>query len=120
METIEYKEGKIEAHITVRKASVLDGMRRGQLIEQAIQQPDEDPLRQTARIVIYPEIISATLTADIYKDGVELPWPLPFDELIALPEDLVNPWLEAVYELNPAWSEQFTPEKKVSTPSSED
>jgi hypothetical protein len=92
--------------ITLRTATVLDGMRRGELLGQAFEHPNSDTLVQTAAIVFYPPCVACS------------DWKGTLDEFMALPETLVDEWLAAAYELNPHWQQKPEPdadqEKKES------
>jgi len=115
MSEITYQDENIQAAITPKRADILDGLRRGQLIEQAIQDPEDDLLRQAAKELVYPDVIAGTEKCEIvYKDKT-LPWPLPFDLFIHLPGELGDRWVEAVYELNPTWALGYQDEAKKKT-----
>ena len=102
--TIEdFHSGDLSAAITVREARLVDGMERGRLIGQAFEQPRPNDLQQTVQVVIWPNLVAGTLSAEIAQNGQALKWP-DFETLLELPEQLVQQWLEAVYELNPHWS----------------
>ena len=106
--TITYEDATLVALLRVRQATVLDGIRRGNLVANASDIADDDIVLRIARLVIYPAVVSATLTADVRRlDGVEetrLPWPMDFETFIGLPAELVDRWLMEVYLLNPSWN----------------
>lgn len=92
--------------VTVRRATVRDGLERGSLISRAVEKPQEDEIAQTAAVVLYPsavacsdfELVDASEKVD--REGKYI----TLDYFLSLPEDFMNRWLEAVYALNPHWS----------------
>ena len=84
--------------ITVRRATVMDGLKRGAMVNQALENPQEDPLKQTAAVVLYP---ACTAVSEVEKDGE--PVQMDFETFLQLPETLVDAWMEAVRAVNPHW-----------------
>ncbi len=95
--TVVYEKGEIRIELLVGEASVLMGMRRTRLRMEGRRAEEEDPDRALLRVFSYPDMLAATKTAE------GIPWPLGFEEFLALPEGLLVMWEEAVYELNPNW-----------------
>ena len=115
---IVFTDGDLAAKVTVKQATLLDGMRRSELTNQAFEQPEENNLRQLARVVVYPVLVAGTLTVDLVQNGETLSWP-DLDTLLNLPEELTTDWLSAIYALNPRWAppgqiSESDEEKKVN------
>lgn len=91
-----------EYSITVRQATVLDGMRRGRLIGEGLNAEESDPERKIARVALYPAAMAALVTL-ISGSSPERGREMAFDDFCSLPEAVVEAWLAAVYELNPHW-----------------
>lgn len=90
------------AEFEVRQATVLDGIKRGRLINQAPK--TDDPDRYIFDVMVYPCLASVT-------SGDWTP-----EMVLAIPGDIVDAWLSVVYELNPHFLSVGTPEdiqKKV-------
>ena len=99
--TIEFNQDGIQARIEVRRCSGLDGIRRGQMIEEAHLVEDTDITLHIARIAIVPLLLSATDQAIIMVDETTLPWPISAESLQHVPESLLDDWMSAIYDLNP-------------------
>jgi hypothetical protein len=115
--------GDLPISVTVKEASVLQGMRREMLRMQAwrpaakgstdlveegstdlveegstdLVPAEQDEARQMVRMITYPDCMAGT----VGYEGME---PPDFETFLALPAAIVNPWVAAVYELNPSWS----------------
>lgn len=97
---IELKRETIEVRgvqITVQEANGLMAARREVLAAKAYQSPADDEAEQWMRAWVCPILIAATVAVE----GVK--WPLTIDEIIALPDEIVNAWLLAAFRLNPHW-----------------
>jgi hypothetical protein len=125
---IRFDDGDVRANLTIVKASYdLDIERQG-LIDAALAQeptavsttPGAEIYRRNARAFVLPSLITATDICDLQQlaaPGVNeqepcwitIPWPFAFEALLNLPADLIDLWLETVYELNPRWD----PSRKV-------
>lgn len=109
--------------VTVRKANVLDGIRRDQMIAKAFEQEhaaDDDPLR-TAAIVMYPSAASCSnldCNEALPEGALDQDGRVSLEFFVGLPDDFVRAWLGVVFELNPHWntldnhSEAVVAEKK--------
>lgn len=97
MKTLELTVGKSTARLEVREATTLMGMRRGQLMAEA--KDESDPLVWFARRFMYPDCLACSSGEISGKPVGEL----TFDEFIALPDQITEAWLAAVYEVNPHW-----------------
>jgi hypothetical protein len=116
--TIQFPKGQVgdlPVSITVKEASVLQGMRREMLRMQAWQPAakgstdlveegstdlvpaEQDEARQMVRMITYPDCMAGTV-------GYEGMDPPDFETFLSLPAAIVNPWVAAVYDLNPSWS----------------
>lgn len=106
--------------VTVQEASGLMGMRRSILREHAfvadevdpkkLKPVDDDEATHILRLISYPDYV-ACLTA---SQG--LPDPLTFEAFIQLPDQFLDLWGRAVYELNPHWLGIQVDQKKASKP----
>jgi hypothetical protein len=114
METRSIEKGDIK--LTVSEATALIGMKRTRLKLEAERAAETDPDRHLLRMLTFPDVVSATVQAE----GLE--WPLDFETFVALPDQLVAKWEEAVYGLNPHWLPGYdeAAEKKLPSPSSGD
>ncbi len=110
--TIAFDEDQQHVEVTVRRASFLDDLERSQMITEALEaeaQPDLSPREQavrTATIVIWPSVMVAT------EQVIGLHWPMDFEEFLDLPSALVDAWMAAIWEQNPAWSTKGTAAEK--------
>jgi len=96
--TLVYILDDSEVSITVVRATAKIGVQRYLLASKGAEEnKDEDEALKILRLMFYPDLISAT------TDVTGMKYPLTFEELIELPEDLVNKWAEAVYLVNPQW-----------------
>jgi hypothetical protein len=102
--TISYEDDDVQAAITVRAATVRDGMQRGRLLAQAFEHPESDDTLQTLRVIHYPACVSAAEGQIVLEGASAAVDQLAFKAFIGLPERLVEMWLTAVYEINPHWS----------------
>jgi len=95
--------GGSEVTITVRQATLVDGMRRGRWIHELLYSTDvrvTDP--DLANVyAIYCDLVGATVSVE----GME--WPVPVDVFVEFSDrwfDHVGVhWLRAIHELNPNW-----------------
>ncbi len=97
---IELKRETIEVRglrITVQEANGLMAARREVLAAKAYQSPAEDEAEQWMRAWVCPILIAATVAVE----GVT--WPLAIDEMMELPDEVINAWLAAAFRLNPHW-----------------
>lgn len=101
--------------IVVQAATVLTGMKRAIYHNRA-----QDELKalelgnstgDVATILIsrytYPDLMGATVEAE----GLDIEG-LSLEEFLSLPDELVDPWMVAVYELCPHWSPSFAAASK--------
>lgn len=105
----------LDVSLTVVRVNVERGILRAMLISQARKDhtppdPDADLIahgRYLLATQIYPSLIAATVETTGFDH-----WPPSFDEYLALPEELDIIWEDAVYDLNPHWT-QSASEKKA-------
>jgi hypothetical protein len=117
MATVVYSDDNCTASIEVRKATVMDGVRRQELAESEAKllaaAGDVSATEMAMRIDIYPAMISCS-KGTIAIAGKEIAWPPTFNVFGELPEDLGNAWFSECAQVNKSW---FTPpvpdEKKV-------
>ena len=111
---IEYEDENMTAHIVVSEATVLIGMKRTRIRLEAEPEKEEDPDKRLLRLFTYPDLAAAAteimLTPAAATDGekpdevfISPSPPLDFETFLALPEQLVSAWEQAVYALNPHW-----------------
>ncbi len=102
-ETIHYDDGETKAELTVKAATVLDGMRRTRLRTEARAQQDKlDVDTFLLRLFTFPDASSVT-TGQINNRVITWEEPLTFAEVCGLPELLLIQVEDAVYRLNPHW-----------------
>jgi len=122
---VTYQDEEIDVRLTITRADIRAGMRRTRLQLDADahgkgkKARSEDPDVRLLRRFTYPDLMAATVEAS------GIPWPLAFDDYLALPERLGLAWEQAVYELNPHWlspasEEAVSEEKKEPVQSSTD
>ena len=63
---------------------------------------------------LWPGLVAASPEGEITVDDEPLPWPIPYEELEELPNDLTVKWEMALYAQNPHWFLGHSAEKKVS------
>jgi len=96
--TLVYTLDDSKVSITVARATAKIGVQRYLLASKGAEEnKDEDEALKILRLMFYPDLICATIEVEGMK------FPISFEELIELPEDLVNKWAEAVYSVNPQW-----------------
>jgi hypothetical protein len=105
MKTLELTAGGVTARLQIREATTLMGMRRGQLAADA---KDDDPLIWFARRFMYPDCLACSAGE---VDGKPVS-QLTFDEYMALPDQITEAWLAAVYEVNPHWQPRLPEEQE--------
>ena len=110
---IEFSDEEYNVLIRVRRATVLDGIRRSLLILQA---RERFPRPNTSDIKIMSEHILAAVTYPSCVAGTEsienlnpdspkkLSPDLSLEEFASLPEPLASSWEITVYDLNPQWT----------------
>jgi hypothetical protein len=94
---------KIE--VVVGRATARMGIRRSLLIYDAMdakEKADKEGTKmdQEAYVVSYrtlPDLIAGTMSVT----GMD--FPMTADQLLDMPEDVVNAWLKAIYAKNPHW-----------------
>ena len=108
---IELKRETIEVRgvqITVQEANGLMAARREVLAAKAYQSPADDEAEQWMRAWVCPILIAATVAVE----GVT--WPLAIEELMALPDEIINAWLSAAFRLNPHWLPKPDPKQDLN------
>jgi hypothetical protein len=110
---VKYDNGEYNVTITLRTASVLDGMERTLKIESELlaqgREGENEGIRPAARFLrmyTYPNCIScvdSVANAEGAKKELPPADALTFEEFSALPEHLVILWHAATLELNPQW-----------------
>lgn len=101
--------------ITVARATARKGMQRYQMMVKGDEanKTEPDEALATLRLITYPDCVSGT------EQITGLSWPLSFDEFVDLPEELVDMWAVAVYEINPHWLPTKPPETTESKQAAE-
>lgn len=97
--------------LTISEANVLIGMKRARLKVEGDRARDTDPDRLILRLLVYPDLVAPVIEHEGFAE-----WPISFEDFLALPEQVVIPWEDAVYRLNPHWrpDNQTSEEKKES------
>ena len=96
--TIEGPAGPVT--VIVGQATVRIGMARTRIRTRALEQKGLTEDEQILAMFTYPDILAGTLSV------VGMDWPPTFEQFLELPEWLIVPWENAVYELNPHWLPQ--------------
>ena len=113
---IEYEDANYHLVITVKQGSLRDGMRRAALSTQAraaFTTMPEDLMDFYVPVEFFPAMKAGT--HEIVSTGArELSLDFTLEEVMELPEVLVNAWWEAVWDLNPVWCP--FPRGKAMTP----
>jgi hypothetical protein len=99
-----------EISITVQRATARIGVKRFLLGSQAVKDNETEPdeALRILRLIVFPNVVSATVEID----GMEMP---TFDQFADLPEELVEAWSQAVYDVNPQWKAPEGEPKNEST-----
>ncbi len=102
---VSFADERIEAEIDVRRATLLDSMRRTRLIETGKAMNEADLDRWMLRVLIYPDLCACT-SGQVQFAGAAGPtvWPVDFETFVQLPDDLGLKLQAAVYQVNPHWS----------------
>jgi len=101
--------------ITVQTANALMGIKRAIMRDECLidlrsEKFQDSPVELVTLRWVYPDLISAVV--DI--QGMQTP---TFEQVAALPDELITAWSDAVYGLNPHWlpkSEEEIDKKKVT------
>lgn len=108
--TVVYKDDNYDVGITVRQATVLDGMRRAILeIEAATESLNlvEERYAGYLRFMtseVYPSCMASIEEIENGEDAKKkLSKDMSFSEFADLPDALFQQWQKVVYELNPHW-----------------
>jgi len=116
---IQFKDNDYDVTLTVRSATVLDGMTRSVLIAQMFAQPFDASkadvtarLRRVLLLHTYPGCIAAT-SFENQEAKKLLDTTLTPEDFLGLPEALVLEWEKVVFELNPHWITERTSEKET-------
>lgn len=97
-ETLSYHDDNLgDVELTVTEATVLIGIKRTRLKAEGLEVNEEDIDRRLLRMFTYPDLMAATVEA------AGIPWPLDFEDFLALPDRLVSQWERLLYQLNPHW-----------------
>lgn len=104
-----------DVSIVVQEATVLTSMMRAIFHNRAKDELEALELGNStgdvATILIarftYPDLMGATVEAE----GLDIEG-LSLEEFLSLPDELVDPWMVAVYELCPHWSPSFSAKSK--------
>ena len=89
--------------VTVRAADGIAGMRRQRVLYEQSRVEDSDQDSRLLRVMVYPDLIACSDSS------------LSFVEFAALPDEFIEKWKSACYELNPHWLDAGVGEKKVTT-----
>jgi len=116
---IQFKDDEYDVTLTVRSATVLDGMTRSVLIAQIFAQPFDASkaeikarLRRVLLIHTHPACIAVTDFENREAKKV-LDATLTSEDFLGLPEVLVLEWEHVVFELNPHWEAERSSKKET-------
>lgn len=116
---ITYKDDLYDVTLTVKCATVLDGMTRSVLIAQMFSKAaNEDLTAEKARLrrVLLLHTYPACVAATDFENRTakrKLTAELSPEEFLQLPDGLVFEWEKVVFELNPHWDIGKVPDKKT-------
>lgn len=106
--TIEYSDDDLEIRLVVQKASYQMGLVRTLLLQESFdgqkdarKVEEEDVFTMAGnimRVMFYPNLIASVAEHEGFEN-----WPISVDVFLALPEELMVQWEQAVFELNPKW-----------------
>jgi hypothetical protein len=93
-------------NITISQATARMGIRRSLMIYAAFDtkeaaEKEGKPIDEEAYVISYrtlPDLVVGS------KDVEGMNFPPTAEELLDLPEEFVNKWLDAIYKLNPHWN----------------
>jgi len=110
--TISYKDDSYDVEITIRQATVLDGMKRAILEIEATAESLELDLVEEKHVgylrfmisEVYPSCLASVESIENGEDAKKkLSKDMSFDEFASLPDALFQQWQKVVYKLNPHW-----------------
>ena len=115
-----YKDENYNVDITVRQATVADGIHRSVLVAQMYTLPavTDTKLASESRITrllllhTYPACLSVS-TFKHRKSVKKLEEDMSTDAFLALPDVMVFQWEQIVFELNPHWDIQRAAKESV-------
>jgi len=110
---------EIRIVVVIHRATILDSIRRNELLGQGLKAKEKDPDRRIAHVAIWPVLLGAAEVQTFAVSGKKARFT--FEDFISLPDIFVQKWMTSVYEENPHWSpgfrdDQETVEKKRSKP----
>lgn len=101
MEEVNISTPSATAKITVSEANTLMGMRRGQL--SAAADGETDPILWYAKAFMYPDCLACSTGSIVIEETLVPVKELTFEQYMALPDQVTEAWMEAVYTANPHW-----------------
>lgn len=102
------KDDKYTLTVTVRKASVGDGLKRGHLIGRSFEKADSV---DRAAAALHANCICCSEGEIKNLKTPNVAWyvqDLPITEFLNMNEAMVELWLEKIFEFNPRWVPDFT------------
>lgn len=102
-----------QASITIERASAITGVRRSILVYRGSEAAKDEPEELAVlRTITYPDLIAPVTqasglvqAANVHQDPIDFSkWPIPFEDFIRLPDDMIVAWEAATYKVNPHWS----------------
>lgn len=134
-ETLEYQDDEYHVILTLRRATVKQGITRSTLINEALLEarqqqrgktPDPATLGESIiRTYTYPSCVAALVKVENKSvkgkpPAMKVPDEPTFEEFLDLPDGLAFQWEELAMKLNPHWAPRFpeeTEEGKEPPPS---
>lgn len=106
---LHYRDGEIEADLTITQASYAQDLQHAALVSEALQREPQVAeglalYQRNARAFVLPALQAATLTATLTQAGQTTALPIESATIFDLPADLIDQWINAVYDLNPRWN----------------
>lgn len=108
MKTIQVKHDGYS--VTVSEATVQNGIMRTVLAQRVADEErnktynsSEESMLAAVKVAVWPSLVACVVEQNVSEE-----WPIPFEKFIALPDEFVGKWLEAVRSLNPHWFPEST------------
>jgi len=107
--TVKYQDDEYNVVLTVRQATVADGMDRGSRMAVMYSQPFDHATATAAermtRYMLFQTYPSCLAVTEFVSTGTKtLDANISPEEFLELPDSLVFVWDRAVFELNPHWA----------------
>jgi hypothetical protein len=122
---IHFDDGEVQADLTIARATYGVELDHMAAVNTALKEtshnhdngktPDQREMAErNAQCFIFPALVCGTPEVTLTRTVAEVATPLPltFEVLLTLPADLIEDWLETVYELNPRWNPLYVDDRE--------